>query len=375
MNFAFTEEQRELRRGARRFLERHAAIDQVRATMETEAGFDRQMWRRMAELGWPGLIIDEAAGGVGLGYVELVGLMEELGRTLVCAPFFSTVCLGVNALQLAGGTEQQQRYLPGIAAGDTTATVAFSRSGKLDPDEIDVTARRDGAQAVLSGAASLVVDGHTADLIVVAARAPGSSGSEGVDLYVVPGDAPGLTRTALPTMDQTRRLARLQLDEVAVPLGARLDRGSWPVLARTLDLAAIALSAEQVGGAQRCLELSVDYARTRTQFGQPIGSFQAIQHKCADMLTLVESARSASYWAGWAAATGDSELAVAAPLAKATCSDAYFRCAAEAIQIHGGVGFTWECDVQLYFKRAKSSESLLGDATFHREELATRQGW
>jgi alkylation response protein AidB-like acyl-CoA dehydrogenase len=213
-----------------------------------------------------------------------------------------------------------------------------------------------------------VLDGHVANLLVVAARTPA-----GLGLFAVEGDAPGLTRTPLATMDQTRKQARLELAGTPGRLiGA--DGGASAGLSRTLDLAAVALAAEQVGGAQRCLDMSVEYAKERVQFGRPIGSFQAIKHKCADMLLEVESAKSAAYYAGWAAAESSDELPVVASLAKAYCSDAYFHAAAENIQIHGGIGFTWEHDAHLYFKRAKSSELLLGDPTYHRELLAQRIG-
>jgi alkylation response protein AidB-like acyl-CoA dehydrogenase len=240
---------------------------------------------------------------------------------------------------------------------------------------VEVTAAVSGDGYMLSGVSSFVVDGHSADLVIVAARAEGSTGSEGLSLFVVSGDAAGLQRKALPTVDQTRRLAELNFKNVAVPATARLgDEGTASAaIARTLDLAAIALAAEQVGGAQRCLDMSVAYANERVQFGRAIGSFQAIKHKCADLMVKVESARSAAYYAACAVAEGnDAEINTVAPLAKAYCSDAYFQSAADCIQIHGGVGFTWEYDVHLYFKRAKSTESLLGDASYHREQLAQR---
>jgi alkylation response protein AidB-like acyl-CoA dehydrogenase len=213
-----------------------------------------------------------------------------------------------------------------------------------------------------------VIDGHTANLILVAARS-----GDGISLFSVEGDAAGLTRTPLTTMDQTRKQARLEFSGVPAKLIGAEGKG-WDTLSRVLDLAAVALAAEQVGGAQKCLDMSVEYAKVRVQFGRPIGSFQAIKHKCADMLLEVESAKSAAYYAGWAAAELNDELPVVASLAKAYCSDAYFHAAAENIQIHGGIGFTWEHDAHLYFKRAKSSELLLGDPTYHRELLAQRIG-
>jgi alkylation response protein AidB-like acyl-CoA dehydrogenase len=218
-----------------------------------------------------------------------------------------------------------------------------------------------------------VIDGHLANLIVVAARLEGTSGEEGISLFTVAGDAAGLTRTALATMDQTRKQAKLEFSGVAAaPLGTPGE--GWAALSKTLDQAAACLANEMVGGAQQVLDMAVEYAKVRVQFGRPIGSFQAIKHKCADMLLEVESGKSAAYYAAWAAAEDNEELPVAASLAKAYCSDAYFHAAAENIQIHGGIGFTWEHDAHLYFKRAKSSEILFGDATYHRELLAQRIG-
>jgi alkylation response protein AidB-like acyl-CoA dehydrogenase len=377
MRFAFTEEQEALRAAARRFLEACSSPAQVRAVMTTERGYDPDVWRRIAGLGWPSVLVPERYGGAGLGYVEIVGLMEEMGRALCCAPFLSTVCLAATALLIGGNETQRREHLPGIAAGTTTATVAHAEtSGRWDAGGIAARARREGGGFVLDGTKRFVLDGHTADLVIVAARREGSHGEQGVSLFAVPADAPGLERRLLPTMDQTRKQAEIRLAGVRVPAAAVLgeEGGGWPVLRDTLDRAAIALAAEQVGGAQRCLDMSVAYAKERMQFGRPIGSFQAIKHKCAGMLVRVESARSAAYYAGWAAAAGEAELPALASLAKAYCSDTYFRCAAENIQIHGGIGFTWEHDAHLYFKRAKSSETLFGDATFHRERVAREMG-
>ncbi len=378
MRFAFDENQEALRASARSFLDTHSSSARVREAMETDRGYDPETWRQIArDLGWTSVIIPEKYGGAGLGYVELVGLMEEMGRALLCAPFFSTVCLAVNALLLGDDEAHQRAYLPRIAAGEITATLAHSEpNGRWDAAGITAVARRDGAGFVLDGTKSFVLDGHAADVLLVAARREGSQGEAGVSLFVVPADAAGLERRRLPTMDQTRRQAEVQLRGVRVPVQSLMgeEGAGWPVLTATLDLAAVALAAEQVGGAQRCLDMAVAYAKERVQFGRPIGSFQAIKHKCADMLLRVESARSASYYAGWAAAAGDAELPVLAALAKAYCSDAYFQCAAEALQIHGGVGFTWEYDVHLYFKRAKSSETFLGDPAYHRERVARGMG-
>jgi alkylation response protein AidB-like acyl-CoA dehydrogenase len=378
MRFAFDEDQEQLRAAARAFLATHSSSARVRQAMVTEQGYDADVWRRIGtELGWPSVIVPEAYGGIGLGGVELVALMEEMGAALLCAPFFSTVCLGAQALLVAGSEEQKQAHLPGMAAGKTTATVACAEaSGRADATGIHTVAGRRGGDFVLNGTKTFVVDGHTASLLVVAARAPGSTGEHGVSLFVLAADTPGVTRRLLPTMDQTRKLAEVTLRDVRLPGTALMgtEGAGWPALARTLELATVALAAEQVGGAQRCLDMSVAYAKERVQFGRPIGSFQAIKHKCADMLLLVESARSAAYYAGWAVAVGDPEVPVLASMARAYCSDAYFRCAAESVQIHGGVGFTWEYDVHLHFKRARASALLLGDAVHHRERVARAMG-
>jgi alkylation response protein AidB-like acyl-CoA dehydrogenase len=290
------------------------------------------------------------------------------------------VCLAANAILAAGTEEQKAALLPRIASGEVIATLAFTEpNGRWDASGITMEAvptdsgPDGGGGYTLDGTKMFVLDGHTADLVVVAARSAGSGGTEGISFFTVDAQAPGLTRTALSTMDQTRKQARLEFSEVPATLLGQEEAG-WAALSKTLDQAAVCLAAEQVGGAQRCLDMSVEYAKVRIQFGRPIGSFQAIKHKCADMLLEVESAKSAAYYAGWAAAEDNDELPVVASLAKAYCSEAYFHTAAENIQIHGGIGFTWEHDAHLYFKRAKSSEILFGDPTYHRELLAQRIG-
>ena len=370
MNFAFSEEQEELRRSVRRFLEDKSPEAEVRRLMETTEGYDPAVWAQMAQqLGLQGLTIPEEYGGSGFSYVELIVVLEEMGRALLCAPYYATVALAANALLASGDDAAKKEFLPGIASGDTIATLAFTEdSGRWDEDGITMEATKAGDGWTLSGHKMFVFDGHTANLIIVAARSGGA-----VSLFAVDGSASGLTRTPLSTMDQTRKQARLELSNTPARLIGAEGQG-WAVLSKVLDLAAVALAAEQVGGAQKVLEMSVEYAKVRVQFGRPIGSFQAIKHKCADMLLEVESAKSAAYYAGWAAAEDNDELPVVASLAKAYCSDAYFHAAAENIQIHGGIGFTWEHDAHLYFKRAKSSELMLGEPSYHRELLAQRIG-
>jgi alkylation response protein AidB-like acyl-CoA dehydrogenase len=375
MNFTFSDEQEELRKTIRRFLEEKSPSTEVRRLMETPDGYDEAVWKQMAqELGLQGLHLPESYGGQGFSFVELGIVLEEMGRVLLCAPFFSTVCLAANAVLNAGTEEQKMALLPGIASGETVATLAIAEpAGRWDSPGIEATATPDGDGWRMTGTKRFVLDGSAASLIVVAARLAGTSGDDGIGLFAVAGDTDGVGREALPTLDQTRKQAALTLD------GARASAiGSpgkdWPALAKTLDQIAVCLSAEMVGGAQRCLDMAVDYAKNRIQFGRPIGMFQAIKHKCADMLLQIESARTAAYYAMWVAARDDDELGVIAPLAKAYGGDAYFFAASENIQVHGGIGFTWEHDCHLYFKRAKSSELLFGDSVYHRELLAQRLG-
>ncbi len=370
MNFAFTEEQEELRKTVRAFLESKSSEEAVRAQMETERGYDEAVWKQMAEqMGLQGLHIPEEHGGSGYGYVELGIVLEEMGRALLCAPFFSSVVLAANTLIHSGDDAAMKSHLPGIAAGETIATVAFTEpSGKWDESGITMAATAAGDGYTLDGEKSFVLDGHVADLVIVAAKTAAGTG-----LFAVDGGAAGLTRTSLSTMDQTRKQAKLTFENTpATLIGA--DGAGWGVLETVLDLAAVGLAAEQVGGAQFVLDMAVEYAKVRVQFGRPIGSFQAIKHKCADMLLEVESAKSAAYYGMWCASEMNDELPSTASLAKAYCSEAYFHAAAENIQIHGGIGFTWEHPAHLYFKRAKSSELLFGDPTYHREQLARRIG-
>ncbi|TNY37147.1 acyl-CoA dehydrogenase family protein [Thermomonospora catenispora] len=357
MRLAVTEEQRELRATLRRFFAEVSPSREVRRLMATPEGYDPAVWRRMAEqLGLPGLAVPEEHGGAGCGMRELAIVLEEMGRALVCAPFFASAVLAVHALLASGDEKARRDLLPGLADGTVIGTLVHTGDG----DGTSVTAEGDR----LTGTAAFVLDGHVADLILMAARTP-----EGVSLFAVDGDAPGLTRTLLPTLDQTRRLARLECSGVpARPVGP--PGAGAEILARTRDVALVALAAEQLGGAQRVLEMSVEHAKARRQFGRPIGGFQAVKHKCADMLVEVESARSAVLHAATVADEEPAELPTAAALAQAYTSEAFFRAAGENIQIHGGIGFTWEHDAHLYFKRAKASQLLFGSPAAHRERVA-----
>ena len=371
MKLAVSAEQRELRDSVRRFLADRAPLSRVRELMETPDGIDRPVWQQAgAQLGLQGIAIPERYGGAGFTFAEQAIVLEELGAALYGGPYLASAVLAATAL-LSGSDESARReLLPGIASGQSVATLAFTEDdGSWEPEAIRLAARSgSGTGWVLDGHKSFVLDGHAADLILVVA----ATGS-GLSLFAVDPGSAGLDRRVLPTLDQTRKLARLEFHSVAGRLiGAPGEAAA--VLARTLDVAAIALAAEQLGGAQRALDMAVGYAKIRHQFGRPIGSFQAIKHRCADLLLEVESLRSAVGYAAAAVAENSAEVPVVAALAKAYASDVYFHVAAENIQIHGGIGFTWEHDAHLYFKRAKSSELFLGDAAYHREHLAERIG-
>ena len=389
MNFKFTEQQLMIRDTAEAFLAEVSGSAALRAAMAAQPTPDPQLWQRICtEMYWQAMLIPEELGGLGLGYVELSAVLEPMGRHLLCSPFFASVCLAGNALLVTADPDQQAEYLPQLAQG-TTATLAWSgRRGHWDATAVEGNWARRGDQFVLDGEWRFVLDGHSAELLIIAAREAGSSGADGISLFLLPADTPGVQREWLPTMDQTRPLAHLVCRQVALPAAALLggaEAGSaGSGLARVLDLAAIALAAEQVGIAQQVLDLSVDYCRERHQFGRPIASFQAIKHKAADLLLQVESARSAACYGACIAdqcmrggeqaappnAGVDRELQEAASIAQAWCSDAAFLAAGSGLQMHGGVGFTWEYDIHLYFKRARSAEWLLGNAAQHRERVA-----
>jgi alkylation response protein AidB-like acyl-CoA dehydrogenase len=370
VSLVFTPEQEDLRRTVRAFLADTSSTSHVRRLMDTPEGVDRDVWNRMAnQLGLHGLAVPDEHGGAGFGPVEQVIVFEETGRALLCAPYFGTVALATTALLAADDAAAAKDLLPGLADGQTIATLAFTEDdGSWDPDATTLRADVSDDAWTLTGAKSFVIDGAVAELFLVIART-----DRGLSLFAVDAGAAGLQRTQLETLDLTRKQVRLVLDGTPARLiGA--DGAGGEILARTLDVAATLLAVEQVGGAQACLDMTVAYAKIRTQFGRKIGSFQAVKHRLADMLVAVESARSAAYHAGWAAAQAPAELPVAAAMAKAVASEAYVFCATETIQLHGGIGFTWEHDAHLYYRRAHSTALLLGDASYQRELLARRLG-
>ena len=375
MNFAFSEEQEAFRAELRRCFEVHAPTAAVFRAMESTDGFERALWKRLAgELGLPGVHLPEAYGGQGFGFLELGIVLEEAGRVLFPSPLFSSICLAANAILNAGSEAQKRALLPGIASGDTLATLALLEpGGDWDLESIRLAVEMDGGGARLSGSKRFVTDAATADLIVVAARRDGMRGLDGVGLFVVRRDVPGLTLTPVEPLDATRKLAHLELTRVpAEPLGE--PGGAGAALAKTLDQARVLLACESAGGAQRCLDAAVAWAKQRVQFARPIGSFQAIQHKCAEVLLEVASAQSAAHFACWAAQQ-DEGLPLAAAMAKSFCDEAYLRASQENLHIHGGVGFTWEAEPHLYFKRAKASETLLGPPAFQRARIAQALGF
>ncbi len=370
MRFSFSPEQEEFRTVVRRFLTDRSPTKEVRRLMETQAGWEAEGWKALnTELGLCAVRIPEALGGHGFGFGEQCVVLEEMGRALLCAPYFATAVLGAGAILNAGSAQQHEALLPGIATGDTIATLAsVEDNGRWDAAGTTLTATKSGATYRLNGHKSFVLDGHTANLIVVLARAPGSSGDTGLSLFTVRGDAAGLARRPLATIDQTRKLARLTFADVEATLLGDEGGAAGP-FARTMIEAAVCLSNEMVGGAVRLREDALAYAQMRMQFGRPIAAFQSMKHKQADMLLEVELARSAAYYAAAALDEGDADVAATASLAKACTSDTYLQTAIHAIQIHGGIGFTWDNDTHLWFKRAKGSEVLFGDAHHHREQM------
>jgi alkylation response protein AidB-like acyl-CoA dehydrogenase len=354
----------DLRQSVREFLAIASPSDRVRDLMSTAEGYDESMWHQMArELGLHGIAVPEKFGGAGASMSELAVVFEEMGTALLCAPFFSTVGLATQAILCSGDTAAMADYLPSFVDGSTTATAILN--GRLDawePQAVTLTARADGTGHRIHGDADFVLDGHTADVVLAAANT-----SAGTSLFAVAADADGLTRKPLATLDRTRKVARLQFQDVPARL-IGTDGQAAAGLARTCDLAITALAAEQVGAAQRCLDMAVGYAKERVQFGRAIGSFQAVKHRCADMLVLVEGARSAAVHA--AESADRSDLPIAASVAKMACSEAFLQVALDNMRIHGGIGFTWEHDAHLYVRRAKATELIFGSPDHHAQRLA-----
>ncbi len=360
----------ELRRVVRGFLSERSPSSEVRRLMEAGDSRDDQVWALLADqLGLTGIAVPERFGGAGYGPVELGIVLEEMGAALLVAPYFATVALAGQVLAASGDEDAMARWLPGIADGSLTATLAVAEdSGSWDLAEVAATAEPAGGGWAVTGSKLFVIDGHTADLLLVVAHAP-----DGPGVFAVERGAAGVERARLDTLDLTRALASVTLRGArAVRVGAGRDAAAW--LSEVRDLVLAALAAEQLGGAARCLDMSVGYAKAREQFGRPIGSFQAIKHKCANLLLEVECGRSAVYHASEAVAGRQPDAALAAALAYVYCSQAFTHAAKECIQIHGGIGYTWEHDAHLYLRRAKSSELLFGPPARQRTRLAELAG-
>jgi alkylation response protein AidB-like acyl-CoA dehydrogenase len=368
MQFGLTETQQVMKNSAREFFSAECPIAEVRRLMETPTAYDAALWRKMAHQGWTGIVFDEEHGGLGLGLVEMAVALEEMGRALLPGPYLSTVLLAGVAIDAAGNPAQKRKYLPRIANGEARATLALlEASARWDPDAVQLDAQPTPAGFALTGRKMFVPDAAAADFLVCAARRGPDLG-----LFVVPRGVPGLTVSPLPAIDETRKLYQVAFDDVPVAAEDCLAIGdsARAALDRALAVSTVALVAEMVGGMQRVMEIAVEYAKARKQFGKPIGQFQAVQHLCADMLLLTESSRSAAYYAAWALQERAPEADAAVSIAKAYASDAYREVGNRGIQVQGGMGFTWENNAHLYYKRAKASELMFGDATYHRERIA-----
>jgi alkylation response protein AidB-like acyl-CoA dehydrogenase len=357
MEFGLNESQRLLKDNARKFFAGECPMEEVRRLMETDTAYDAALWAKMVEQGYTGIIFPEEYGGVGLGKVELILLMEEAGRALLPGPLFSTVALAGSVLDAVATPEQKKKYLAPICSGEARSTVAMlEASASWNLSDVQMV----GASGKLTGEKLFVSDALVADFLIVVAR-------DGV--FVVDAKTAGIEIQPMEAMDLTRKLYAVRFDGTpAERLGERGDNAGG--LARALNVAATALVAEMVGGMQRTLDITVEYAKMRKQFGKPIGMFQAVQHQCADMYLETESARSAAYYAAWSLEENAPDAAVAVSIAKMYASDAGRTVGNRGIQVHGGMGFTWENDIHLYYRRAKASETALGDSTFHRERIA-----
>ena len=371
MHLEFTTEQDELRDGVRAMLVRECPMSLVREVVEKGTTPDA-LWSQMVELGWPALTVPEPAGGLGMGAVELAVVVEELGRVLAPGPFVPTVTQFAPVVAEAGSPEQQERFLGGIAAGELTGTLALvEESGSIDAGHVTTTATPDGDGFVLEGAKEMVVEASTADEIAVIARTPGTQGDGGVGAFVV--SRADVRLDPVDALDATRPLARVALDGVRIGADRVLGEpgpATAEAVRRAVEVAATALAVETVGAAQAIFDITLAYAKQREQFGAPIGSFQAIKHKFADMLDALERARATSYFAALTIAEDDGRRALATSTAKAATGDCAALLAKEGIQIHGGIGYTWEHDMHLYVRRVKSSSLLFGNAAQHRARVA-----
>ena len=376
MDFALSEEQEMLKKMARDFLENECPKSLVREMEDDEKGYSPELWKKMADLGWMGLVLPEEHGGEGLTFLDLAVLIEEMGRALVPGPYLSTVVYCGLPILAAGTEEQKREFLPKIAKGDLILSLALTEpSASWEPSGIETRAVADGDDFVINGTKLFISDAHVAGYLLCATRTRDSAeGEDGITLFLVDAKSQGISMTPLKTIALDKQF-EVVFDNVRVPkknMLGELDRG-WAVFKDVLPRATLAQCALMVGGAQQVLEMTVNYAKERVQFGKPIGSFQAIQHKCADMATDVDGCRFITYEASWRLSEG-LPCAVEVSMAKAWVSESYRRTCAQGHQIHGGIGFIKDHDMQLYFRRAKASELIFGDADYHRELVAQQIG-
>lgn len=366
MNFEFSEDQKMIQDQARSFLAEHSPLSRVRDVLERDSladeRYDQELWKGVLELGWAGVAIPESFGGLGMGYLELCVIAEEMGRSLAAVPFSSSVYLAAEAILLAGSTAQKQQWLPKIASGEVIASVAFAENQNgMTISEPTVSVSTTG---LLSGSKLPVCDGAVADLLLVSAV--DNHGKAG--WYLVSAEANGLTKKPLNCIDPSRSMAALTFENTpAEPVGA--DQNADALQAGLMDRAAVLFAFEQVGGAQACLDMAREYTTQRYAFGRPIGSFQALKHKMADMFVAIELARSNAYYGAWALSSAADSLAEAAAVARISATDAYYECSKENMQAHGGMGYTWELDCHLYYRRAQYLASLLGSQAYWKDRL------
>jgi alkylation response protein AidB-like acyl-CoA dehydrogenase len=370
LDFGFSEEQEMLRDAVKRFLTDNCSTKFVRQMMADETAHDSGFWQKLVGQGWPGLLIPEQFGGTNGTFLDMTVVIEEMGKAILPGPFFAAALLGAPVFIEGASDALKKEFLPKMAEGKFIATLAIAEAGgSFDAGGIGIKANKKGSGYTITGEKFFVPDAHVADAIVVAART-GGAGEKGVTLLCVPAKEKGVTVTQLKTVDMTRRVCHVKFDNVQADTVIGKENEGWPVLRRVLDVATAALSTEMVGTAQKALDIAVEYAKTRVQFGKPIGSFQAVKHKCVDMMVAVENSRSLTYYASWTVDERVPEAATAVPMAKAYASDMAKNVTSEAIQVHGGIGFTWEHDMHLYHRRALAGEANLGNAPVHREVVA-----
>ncbi|MEA2625763.1 MAG: hypothetical protein QOD06_1808 [Candidatus Binatota bacterium] len=378
MDFGLSEEQQLLQQTARDFLSAECGSDLLRQSLESEGGHPEALYRKMSQMGWTGILVPERYGGLGLGMLEAVLLASEGGRVALPGPFLSSSILATAAIERAGNVAQKKRWLPALAGGEALGSVAWlEEGGRLDAAGIGMRARKTRGGYVLDGTKLFVPYAQEADFLIVPARIGSGGGEAGITLFLVVVPSPLIIVEPLRTVDRTRRAYEVHLRGVEVPADAVLGEAGrgWAVLTRLLDLAATALAADGIGGSERVLEMATDYAKQRQQFGRPIASFQAIKHLAAEMVARIEPSRSLVWYAGHACDRRPREASRAASMAKARLSEVFSWCATTAVQIHGGIGFTWEHDIHVWFKRAKANELSFGDPAFHRDRSARFAGF